>query len=258
MRHKLIIFSLVLLAIAAGAAFSRGAGTALAYSSHSDQEKPVLNYPSADYVNVVSQQCLPDGTVLININWQTYNFGYQWIDLSLSNNGYVFGTFVGIGPVAPSATSQPWGGLLPGYTHYLRVNTLTQYGWYPSQVISFYTRNDCYYAPPPPPPPPPVYFDSDGDGIPNNQDACPNQYGYAAYNGCPVPQYPGNNGGQTGNMCAAGWCPGQPAPTQFCPSMPQILIYPPPAAGCVWVTKGSNATYYVGEQVTVCVGSTRP
>ncbi len=255
MRRNLIAFSLVLLALAAGAAFGRGVSTALAASTHPNpQDRQVLEYPAADYVNVVSQQCQSDGTVLITLNWQSYNLGYQWIDLSLSNNGFGYGTFVGIGPVAPNANSQPWGGLLPGYTHYLRVNTLTQYGWYPSQTISFFTRNDCYYYQPPPPPPPPVYYDSDGDGIPNNQDACPNQYGYAAYNGCPTPQnggaYPG--GGQTGNMCAVGWCPGQPAPAQFCPSQPQILIFPPPAGGCVWVTRGANSTYYVGEQVTIC------
>jgi len=239
MRHKLIVFSLILLALAACAAIGRGSGTVLAAGIDQTPRGQAFEYPGADNVSVVSQQCLPDGSVLININWQTYNLGYQWTDLSLYNNGWIWGTFVGIGPALPSATSQPWGGLLPGYWHYLRINTLTPFGWWPSSTISFFTRNDCFQAP----------FDSDGDGVPNSQDLCPNQFGSPAYGGCPVPQ-PG--GGQFGNMCAAGWCPGQPAPAQFCPSQPQILIFPPPAAGCVWVTKGENSTYAIGEQVTVC------
>jgi len=102
MRQKLAILSLALLALAAGAVFSRG-GTALAASSHNDaiQGPPVAEYPGADYVNVANQTCLSDGTVQINLSWQSYNLGYQWIDLSLTNNGFAQGTFVGIGPVAP-------------------------------------------------------------------------------------------------------------------------------------------------------------
>jgi OOP family OmpA-OmpF porin len=39
--------------------------------------------------------------------------------------------------------------------------------------------------PPPPPPPPPA--DRDGDGILDNVDQCPDQFGYAKYQGCPIP-----------------------------------------------------------------------
>jgi outer membrane protein OmpA-like peptidoglycan-associated protein len=42
-------------------------------------------------------------------------------------------------------------------------------------------------CPPPPPPPPP---DSDRDGIPDAEDACPNQPGDAAHKGCPPPPSP--------------------------------------------------------------------
>jgi outer membrane protein OmpA-like peptidoglycan-associated protein len=39
--------------------------------------------------------------------------------------------------------------------------------------------------PPPPPPPPPA--DTDGDGIPDNEDKCPTVKGIAKYQGCPIP-----------------------------------------------------------------------
>ncbi len=37
------------------------------------------------------------------------------------------------------------------------------------------------------PPPPPAPVDSDGDGIMDDVDKCPNQKGFARYNGCPIP-----------------------------------------------------------------------
>jgi hypothetical protein len=204
-----------------------------------------LEYPGADNVSVVNQQCLSDGTVQVTVNWQSYNLGPQWIDLSLYNNGFAQGTFIGLGPLSPYSNSQPWGGLLPGNWHYLRVNTLTQYGWYPSQTVSFFTRNDCYYQPP-------TVIDSDGDGVPDYRDTCPYQYGPAYNNGCPVSTPPPPNNG--GAMCGGSWCPGQPAPAQFCGVQPLVVQ----ARGCVWVTKGEGATYSIGEPITVCYWVSQP
>ncbi|HEX4375199.1 MAG TPA: OmpA family protein, partial [Puia sp.] len=34
--------------------------------------------------------------------------------------------------------------------------------------------------------------DTDGDGIPDKDDKCPNQFGYARYNGCPIPDTDGD------------------------------------------------------------------
>lgn len=48
---------------------------------------------------------------------------------------------------------------------------------------------------PRPTPPPPVVaapVDSDGDGIADNVDKCPNQKGIAKYNGCPIPDTDGD------------------------------------------------------------------
>ena len=56
--------------------------------------------------------------------------------------------------------------------------------------------------------------DSDGDGIPDNKDACPNEYGEAKYNGCPPPDSDGD-----GIPDDVDKCPYQPGLPQFdgCP-----------------------------------------
>ncbi|HLF77104.1 MAG TPA: thrombospondin type 3 repeat-containing protein [Dehalococcoidia bacterium] len=242
MRHKLVVLSLVVLAMAFGGSTAVAQAAGLSPGERAQR----FEYPGVDNVSVVSQTCQADGTVLIQVNWTTYNLGYQWTDLSLHNNGWIWGTFVGVGPALPSATSQPWGGLLPGYWHYLRVNTLTPFGWWPSPTIAFFTRNDCFVQ------------DSDGDGVPNNVDYCPNQFGSPAYGGCPIPTPPPPTTARCEQPNGTGWCPGQPAPQQHCPAQAQILIFPPPPAGCVWVTKGENSNYVVGEQITICYWVNQP
>jgi hypothetical protein len=100
---------------------------------------------AAAYINVAGQQCTSASQVSVSFNWVSYNEGLQWFDLSLSNNGFAPGTFVGIGPLGSSQTSFTWDGILSGLTHYMRVNTLTPYGWSVSQTLAFTTR-DCQYG----------------------------------------------------------------------------------------------------------------
>jgi len=64
----------------------------------------------------------------------------QWLDLSLFDNGFVGGTYVGAGPFAGYAGSFIWDGLLPGAVHYYRVNTHAYGGWHPSGTYSFRTQ----------------------------------------------------------------------------------------------------------------------
>jgi hypothetical protein len=244
MNLKLLILPLVLLI--SGAVFSFvGDRPAMAAADLPTPSVQRFEYPGADSVNVSSQQCTFDGRVSIQVSWTSYNLGLQWLDLSLFNNGFAWGTFVGLGPLAPSANSQEWGGLLPGQWHFLRVNTLAWFGWAPSSTVSFYTRADCGGG---------GFVDSDGDGIPNNVDACPFQYGFPQYNGCPVPQ----GGGVQPYMCGGGWCPGQPAPVQFCGGggPPAVLVVGP--RGCVWVLRGEGSSYRIGEQVTICYWVSEP
>jgi len=140
---------------------------ALGAAYHGTAAEAAPSYPNADNVRL-SQQCLPDGRVRLNINWTSYGLGPQWVDLSVFNNGFIFGTFLGWGPLSPYTNSLSWDGLLPNTQHFLRVNALTPYGWTASQTVTIFTQScgGCPQilisppiaspCPPPPPPPPPL------------------------------------------------------------------------------------------------------
>jgi hypothetical protein len=55
-----------------------------------------------------------------------------WVDLSLFNNNFAHGTFLGAGPFAPTDQTQQfdWEGLVPARRHYYRLNALTADGWF--------------------------------------------------------------------------------------------------------------------------------
>ena len=52
-----------------------------------------------------------------------------------------------------------------------------------------------------PPPPPPAPLDTDGDGIFDNVDKCPNAPGIAKYQGCPVPDTDGDGINDENDKC---------------------------------------------------------
>lgn len=97
-------------------------------------------YPGADNFQVVGQECLGVNNVRLHMQWTSYNLGPQWFDVSWYNNGWIWNTFVGTGPIASGQSTFVWDGFSAGMRHYLRVNTLTFYGWYESQTYSFVTR----------------------------------------------------------------------------------------------------------------------
>jgi hypothetical protein len=123
---------IALVAVAAMYAALPGGGASLAPRS-------AEAYPGADNFQIVGQSCLGPNNVRLNMSWVSYNLGPQWFDVSLSNNGWIWGTFVGAGPIASGQNTFTWDGFVPNARHYLRVNTLTQFGWYESQTVSFVT-----------------------------------------------------------------------------------------------------------------------
>jgi len=54
-----------------------------------------------------------------------------WVDLSLVDNNFLSGTFIGTGPFAPQADGRAvfWNGLLPGALHVYRLNALIGERW---------------------------------------------------------------------------------------------------------------------------------
>jgi hypothetical protein len=97
------------------------------------------------------QTCLPDGSVRVDFSWQgnDRNATQQWLDLSLFNNNWQWGTFLGAGPMPGSQNALRWDGLIPGVTHFVRVNQqLANGAWDPSGTFYFDTRA-CTPATPP-------------------------------------------------------------------------------------------------------------
>src|SRR4051812_29553762 len=127
--HSVLKLSFLAVLLFSSALFVRGPAT------------PAQAYPGSDGL-AVAAGCNPDGTLSVMITWTAYNTGAQWLDLSLYNNGFAPGTFVGFGPVGPNVNFVTWTGILNNTTYYLRMNTQTSTAWYPSETISF-TTSPC-------------------------------------------------------------------------------------------------------------------
>jgi len=122
------------------------------YSRVTQAAPPAQASPPGAWAQYCSQA--QPGAVQVVFLWGPSHQGQQWLDLSVFNNGFAPGTVVGVGPLSPDAWGFVWDGLLPGVTHYVRVNTLTPWGWYPSATAAF-TTGYCGTVPPPAVAPPP-------------------------------------------------------------------------------------------------------
>jgi len=93
----------------------------------------------ASHITASAQKCDTPAPGSVTFSWVPSRRGEQWLDLSLSDNGFAADTFAGAGPFPPEADSFVWGGLSPGVTYFLRVNTRSPFGWEPSQTLAFVT-----------------------------------------------------------------------------------------------------------------------
>jgi hypothetical protein len=248
----MVIFAIAVLALFTSGVAIRGAPTAEAANQPDIAPgSPAPQYPGADNITIYLQ-CQPDGRVALTLNWVSYGFGGQFVDLSLFNNNWIFGTFIGQGPLPAYQNQFTWNGLLPNAQHYVRINTGTQFGWQPSQTYVFTTSNCAFNPNPYPPNPYPGPCGTFG------QPACPGPCG--GYNcGPPVTPCGPNNPAAcvptqcTGSPTYASYVAGNCAPAGACSTQATaIAIFPPPPAGCVWTQKGEGTTYALGELVTYC------
>ena len=90
-----------------------------------------------------AQGCNAPGQAMVTFTWARGLIAgdVQYLDLSLSNNGFLWGTFVGAGPLSGFTTTYTWAGLRPRATHYYRINTAGAGSWHPSGTFSFTTRS---------------------------------------------------------------------------------------------------------------------
>jgi hypothetical protein len=103
-------------------------------------------FPGADNVVIVNRQCLADGSVAVTVAWSPSGLGFQWVDVARSN-GFFLGGFSGVGPFSPFTSSITLSGLQPGTTFFVRVTTLTPFGWVATQAIPFFTDCQAFVQP---------------------------------------------------------------------------------------------------------------
>jgi pimeloyl-ACP methyl ester carboxylesterase len=118
--------------------------------------------PGAAVLLEVRQECSTavPGTVRVEFRWQPSTLisaQQQWLDLSLFDNGFLPGTFIGAGPLPVSTGSFSWDGIKPGLLHHWRVNTMLGPAvWVSSETGSFVSLAGCpvIILPPAPTPTP--------------------------------------------------------------------------------------------------------
>jgi hypothetical protein len=201
-------FVIVFVALAALFVALPGRGTPVSLSPSSAEA-----YPGVDNFQVTGQDCLNSNNVRLYLQWTSYNLGPQWFDVSLQNNGWIWGTFVGAGPIASGQNTFTWDGFVPGARHYLRVNTLTQFGWYESQTYSFTTRT-C--------------FGGGGGGGSKTGPKCDGAYWCA---GDPIPSFCAQQGLYNGCI----WVNRITDPYSYFPGNPLSICYWVPSAGSLYI-----------------------
>lgn len=93
---------------------------------------PLAGNGSANAYGDISQACstAAPGTAAVTFRWPQAGGALQvWVDLSLYDNGFRSGSFIGAGPLGSQTTSYTWHGIRPGLPHYYRVTALYADGW---------------------------------------------------------------------------------------------------------------------------------
>jgi hypothetical protein len=97
----------------------------------------------ASAVTLFTGQSCSNGVVSAEFAWSARADSRQWLDLSIFDNGFEPGSFLGVGPFLGEGNSHTWIGLLPGTAHFARLNQqLPDCSWDPSVTFQFYTM-DC-------------------------------------------------------------------------------------------------------------------
>jgi hypothetical protein len=90
---------------------------------------PALKFPAAACVGSAAN---------VSFNWTPTNASMtQWLDLSLTDNGFASDSFVSVGPLDSHTGSYSWSGLQPGLPYFWRINDMTAGGWVTSATGTF-------------------------------------------------------------------------------------------------------------------------
>jgi uncharacterized protein (DUF736 family) len=89
-----------------------------------------------------SYTCTGSNRAAVTFFWAPASPGGSstWLDLTLFNNGFAPGSFIGAGPLG-NVQQITWPGILADATHYYRINSfLSGTGWVPSSTGSFFAN----------------------------------------------------------------------------------------------------------------------
>lgn len=171
--------------------------------SGTTSEKRAEAFPGPDNPYVSSQWCYAPGLAGLTLNWTSYNNGPQWVAMSHFDNGWIWGTYVLLGPFpAWQSSLTPWFPIADNAPLHILIGTVTPSGLFKSPVILITT------------------------------------------NGC--------RGGPPIGSCEQNWQPGCPRPPAWVDCGATVFSAPRGPEGCVWVTRGENASYSPGDQVVLC------
>jgi len=87
----------------------------------------------------ITYACTGNGRATVTFRWAPSSSPgfFQFLDLSLQNNNFAPGTFLGAGALPPTWQALVWPGIVANAAHYFRVNTFSIFGWGPSATGSF-------------------------------------------------------------------------------------------------------------------------
>jgi len=118
-------------------------GLALVVAMGGSTRGPAQSLPPPAIVSQACSVAYP-GSVAVTFTWQeTPNALHTWVDLSLSDNGFLPDTFLTVGSVDFPGGTFTWDGILAGMRHFYRVNVFYPDGWAAVASGSFTTIADC-------------------------------------------------------------------------------------------------------------------
>jgi hypothetical protein len=99
---------------------------------------------------VVETQTCVAGKANVTFSWQGNDPAstQQWLDLTIFDNGWQPGSFIGAGPLSGRSTSYLWPGLLSKTQHYIRINQQLANGAWDASGTFVFTTIDCGAATP--------------------------------------------------------------------------------------------------------------
>lgn len=87
----------------------------------------------------VSHACTGGGLSMVTFRWAPSSSPgfFQFLDLSLQNNGFAPGTFLGAGPLPATQQALIWSGIIANQQHFFRANVNSIFGWSASQTVAY-------------------------------------------------------------------------------------------------------------------------